>query len=532
MVKTATLKRVILTIVLGGLCTTSSMAQCLTTTGPTNNCTYGDAIDLLTINGISASNPGCSGSATGYTAFATPTWSFYLDSTYNLSANLGGAQYNQALAIWIDLNNDGTYQAGEQLYASTAPALNQSGTMTIPATAVTGIPLPMRVMCAYNLTSIPAANACTSNQGTYGETEDYMVTIQIAPPPSNVEATAILQPVDNDCGSTATEVWVRVTNTTVTDETNIPIVVNVSGIASNNFSLTIPSILGMTFKDTLVGVIDTEAGGSLNLEFYTDFADNDADDDTLVTSISLNDATALSIDGPTEVCSGDSALYEQGNPGIESFTWTLDGVTVENGNPFYQSGPMTANAQLVISSDNLCRANDTLDITINPLPTGSFTSSTSLNVVDFTGTAADFDGIDWDFGDGTTGTGLTAQNTYAQNGTYTVCMSAYNQCDTVVFCDDVTISNVGLLELATGTIKVYPNPTSDVVTITLSDLNGFKGDWSLVDLDGKVLQKGAITISSDKTELNLSLEAYSKGAYLFNLSNKHGQSHVVSLVRE
>jgi PKD repeat protein len=62
-------------------------------------------------------------------------------------------------------------------------------------------------------------------------------------------------------------------------------------------------------------------------------------------------------------------------------------------------------------------------------------------IVTFQGSAAGTEPIvfDWDFGDGSGGTGTTVTHTYAATGTYTVVMTASNECGSDVVSDDLTV---------------------------------------------------------------------------------------------
>jgi hypothetical protein len=153
-------------------------AQCLTTTAPTENCSFGDAIDFFRLNGITSPNsPGCSATSAGYGNYAATVWTLQIGGAYSWSATVGTTGsyvYNEGVTIWIDLNNDGIY-ASTEVVATSAPANYHSGTINIPYSAVGNVSVRMRVRCAYN--SAPAAAAaCNNGLGSgYGETEDYTV---------------------------------------------------------------------------------------------------------------------------------------------------------------------------------------------------------------------------------------------------------------------------------------------------------------------------------------------------------------------
>jgi hypothetical protein len=104
----------------------------------------------------------------------------YTGSTYNvstgsypvvLSPGFSGSTYNEFWNIWVDLNGDGTFSAGEKLFSGSGTAA-VSGTMTIPP-GYEGTTTRMRISMKWN------ANATACETFTYGEVEDY--TISIAP---------------------------------------------------------------------------------------------------------------------------------------------------------------------------------------------------------------------------------------------------------------------------------------------------------------------------------------------------------------
>jgi len=88
----------------------------------------------------------------------TPTWT--------------GTVYNEGYAVWIDYNQDGDFtDAGEQVFTQAATnATPVSGNFVVSNAAVDG-PTRMRVSMMYN--AVPTA--CQAF--TYGEVEDYTVTI-------------------------------------------------------------------------------------------------------------------------------------------------------------------------------------------------------------------------------------------------------------------------------------------------------------------------------------------------------------------
>src|SRR5690606_29437213 len=155
-------------------------AQTYCTPSYTNNCaSSGDDLNSFKITGhgtsaINGLNTGCSG---GYldnsTAIAAvdllPGQSYTVEINTNYSS---GAEY---ASIWIDFNNDGTFDdTTEKLLTDLSLDQDPSfstGTIDIPITAAPGIKR-MRVRVVWNGSGF---DAC-SNEG-YGEAHDYSVNI-------------------------------------------------------------------------------------------------------------------------------------------------------------------------------------------------------------------------------------------------------------------------------------------------------------------------------------------------------------------
>ena len=151
----------------------SGASPTYTAPGTTSN-TGGDEIQLVTFNTIS--NATTTGGTNGYVNYTNTVAATSVNpgQSYNLSVSVanGGTEF---AAVWFDWNRNGTFETSE--FTSIPLTLNTTydGTVsiTIPVSAQLGT-TRMRVRSKYNaaLTSTDGATAYT-----YGETEDYLVTI-------------------------------------------------------------------------------------------------------------------------------------------------------------------------------------------------------------------------------------------------------------------------------------------------------------------------------------------------------------------
>jgi len=125
-------------------------------------------VSLNTINNISAAD------LSGYQDYTcTSSTSLTQGLVYPLSIETLGS-YNKNINVWIDFNNNGSFETDELVYDTLNSASPHSGNILIPSTAVLNMPLRMRVACERYSYSAP--QACVNVY--YGEFEDYTVFLQ------------------------------------------------------------------------------------------------------------------------------------------------------------------------------------------------------------------------------------------------------------------------------------------------------------------------------------------------------------------
>ncbi|MEH0018550.1 MAG: C25 family cysteine peptidase [Desulfobacter sp.] len=110
--------------------------------------------------------------AAGYTDFTSIVASASRNQSYTITLTPGfsGGSYNENWKVWIDFNQNKTFDTGELVFSSSGSSAAVSGSVIIPSTALTG-DTRMRVIMGYNAID----SACGSYR--YGETEDYTVRI-------------------------------------------------------------------------------------------------------------------------------------------------------------------------------------------------------------------------------------------------------------------------------------------------------------------------------------------------------------------
>ncbi|MBK7213175.1 MAG: hypothetical protein IPH88_07760 [Bacteroidales bacterium] len=158
----------------------------------TTGTSSGDYITLVQLGTID--------NATG--ASASPYYNYYSSmstdilpgTAYTMSVSPGTYSSGNYIAVWIDYNQNGTFETTEMLGTVNAPPTPAVSTIsfTVPSGATTGI-TRMRVREVWNVSTI---DPCTSY--TYGETEDYNVNIMSLD--KNLNLTLYLEGLFNGTG--------------------------------------------------------------------------------------------------------------------------------------------------------------------------------------------------------------------------------------------------------------------------------------------------------------------------------------------
>ncbi|MBN2669731.1 MAG: PKD domain-containing protein [Bacteroidales bacterium] len=104
--------------------------------------------------------------------------------------------------------------------------------------------------------------------------------------------------------------------------------------------------------------------------------------------------------------------------------------------------------------------------TVNPLSTAEFTYTQNGADVSFTNASQNANSVSWDFGDGSTNSAeLNPEHNYSSNGTFTVTLTAINDCGSDVISYDVIITGVGLNNINRSSVQIFPNPAKQQIKI-------------------------------------------------------------------
>lgn len=113
-----------------------------------------------------------------------------------------------------------------------------------------------------------------------------------------------------------------------------------------------------------------------------------------------------------------------------TYNWTFgDGATAQGSNPSHTYSS-SGNYTVTLTVTDACGTSNSTSTTLTVCPNVilGFNSTSNNNTFTFTATPSNLGNYQWDFGDGTSGVGLTTNHTYAAGGNYTVVLTAVDAC--------------------------------------------------------------------------------------------------------
>ncbi len=371
--KKALLRLFALSMVLSILIKDAS-AQTYCVPSASNPCTA--AAGNPTINGFTLNtlnNPSnCSG--TNYEDFYSPTTYPALQTTlatgtpYNFTVLRGHADYASAyaVAIWIDLNEDGVFADPGERLASTSPTpacngnilnpycfnVTHTGTITVPNGTTPGTKR-LRVRLIYSGSSI---DPCASV--SYGEAEDYRVIITGSVPVTDVTIGTIT-PVTY-CAGDAISIPFTTTGTFASGNIFKAQLSNASG------SFASPDTLGSllaTSSGTINGTIPSNAAFGTGYKIRiisTNPADTSSNNSVALT---INDLKPVSVSigaNPSgSVCAGSNVTFTAipTNGGSSpTYQWKVNGNNVGQNSPTFSTTSLNNNdsVKVILTSNATC----------------------------------------------------------------------------------------------------------------------------------------------------------------------------------
>lgn len=142
--------------------------------------------------------------------------------------------------------------------------------------------------------------------------------------------------------------------------------------------------------------------------------------------------------------------------------------------------------------------------------------------------------FDISFGDGnsTSGTGNSAMHSYAANGTYSVTVTVYGECDTASTTFSVQVQSIGIEEpTGISALMVYPNPTQGLLNISGELYASSEVVVRVVNYLGQEVVTDQFSTNSTQLSKSYDLSSLAAGAYLLEISTANGVAQKTIMIR-
>ena len=148
-------------------------------------------------------------------------------------------------------------------------------------------------------------------------------------------------------------------------------------------------------------------------------------------------------------------------------------------------------------------------------PTAAFSYSDTALMVNFSNTSINANNYEWNFGDGNFSNMANPIHQYQNTGTYTIYLTAENNCYSDTTWQTITLSTTGILASEDSNLSIYPNPSDGKCFIDIGTTNIGNGILKIYDLNGKIIME--VEISKKITSLNLT--GFERGEYMLTFTS-------------
>ncbi|SNT19049.1 Por secretion system C-terminal sorting domain-containing protein [Ekhidna lutea] len=241
----------------------------------------------------------------------------------------------------------------------------------------------------------------------------------------------------------------------------------------------------------------------------------------------LESGSGPSVDFTTDAsCVGIEANFQNTSlniPDASTHEWDFDGddvtdATTENALFTYStSGTYQVSLTITTPDAEVLQESKEVQVDSSPIVDFDFTYETDL----FESANVSFinlsegSGVDflWDFASEGTSTAISPDFSFEdyEGKTYTICLTATNQCPEVMVCKDVVFTITGLELLKSFGISLYPNPSNGHVNLDFGMANDDNYQVEIMDLTGKIFYDRSLNNTSEKL---FELPRLQSGTYL------------------
>lgn len=227
----------------------------------------------------------------------------------------------------------------------------------------------------------------------------------------------------------------------------------------------------------------------------------------------IGSASDLILDAYIDKCENASVLIGESPIGNVSYLWLPTNETTA------QINVSLPGIYKVIATTTCGSFEDSIEVVNLPPVMADFQVVEYGLAALLTNTSTNANTYHWNFGDGNTSTEENPYHVYASEDVYLITLTVFGDCDTVTKTFLFNAVALSTEELSFQNMKLYPNPTTDILYLEMPHAQQDLIDLQIIDMTGKT-----VLMQSNVSGTNLSVDAHTlrPGMYQLKLISNKG----------
>jgi len=244
----------------------------------------------------------------------------------------------------------------------------------------------------------------------------------------------------------------------------------------------------------------------------------------------------LSFEAASLSCDSLALSFTPNFTDFNTYNWTfIDGIpaTSSEVNPvvsFDSSGTTTVLLEVLDEAGILVTSIEKQVAVVNS-PSANFTFELNGKELTIINTSGNADSFVWKFGDGNNSEEESPTHIYETEGTYTIELTAFNNCGGVTTSQVIAITSTSLEDLGIlQNFEVQPNPFTSSTTISYQlNRESVASELVVMDVLGRIVERYQGLLLNGRLEIGNNLQ---KGVYFAQLVIDNQQSRVLKVVKQ